>query len=252
VTVVYGVMDALRLARERPDEQVVFAAVGFETTAPTTAVAVRLARDEGLRNFTVLSAHKLIIPAMLALLESGEVAIDAFICPGHVSVVIGAEAYRPVVDRFGRPCVVAGFEPLEVLDAIERITAQLAGGRAEVQNAYPKVVSAAGNRAAWAAIEETFEPADTPWRGLGTIPLSGLALRAEFAGLDAAQRFGIEISAAEDAHGCRCGDVIRGLIEPPECPMFAAGCTPASPLGPCMVSREGNCQAHYKYARSAP
>ena len=250
VSVVYGVMDALKLARERTDEQIVFAGVGFETTAPTTAVAVKLARGEGIGNFTVLGAHKLIIPAMTALLEGGEVQIDGFLCPGHVSVVIGADAYRPLAARFRRPCVVAGFEPLEMLDAIERVLRQLAAGKAEVQNAYAKVVSAAGNRAAWATIEEVFEPADTPWRGLGVIPRSGLALRQAFADLDAARRFGVEITDQEDAHGCRCGDVIRGLIEPPECPLFGGACTPANPVGPCMVSREGNCQAHYKYARS--
>jgi len=250
VSVIYGVMDALKLARDRTDEQIVFAGVGFETTAPTTAVAVKLARSAQLGNFTVLGAHKLIIPAMTALLEGGEVRIDGFLCPGHVSVVIGADAYRPVASRFARPCVVAGFEPLEMLDAIERILRQLAGGRAEAENAYAKVVSAEGNRAAWAAIEEVFEPADTPWRGLGTIPASGLALREAFADLDAARRFGVRVTDQEDARGCRCGDVIRGLIEPPECPLFAKVCTPVNPVGPCMVSREGNCQAHYKYARS--
>jgi len=250
VSVVYSIMEALSLARQAPAEQVVFAGVGFETTAPATAVGLKLAADERLANFTVLSAHKLIIPAMTALLESGDLAIDGFLCPGHVSVIIGADAYKPLAARFARPCVVAGFEAEEILRAIDLLVAQLADGRAEVENAYARVVTAEGNHRAWALIEETFEPADTPWRGLGTIPGSGLAIRAELAHLDAARRFGLEITAREDDHGCRCGEVIRGAIEPPECPLFARACTPASPVGPCMVSREGNCQACYKYSRA--
>jgi hydrogenase expression/formation protein HypD len=251
VAIVYSVMDALDLARRNPAEQIVFAGVGFETTTPPTAVAVKLARQEQLANFTVLSAHKLILPAMAALLSGGQVLIDGFLLPGHVSVILGSDAYRPVAAQFGKPCVVAGFEPQEMLDAIERILAQLAAGHSEVENAYPRAVSAAGNRAAWAVIEEVFQPADTPWRGLGTIPGSGLALRDAFAAQDAARRFGITVTAREDDHGCRCGQVICGLIEPLECPLFATACTPANPVGPCMVSREGNCQAHYKYARNA-
>ncbi len=249
-TVVYGAMEAVDLARRNPNEQIVFAGVGFETTTPAAAVALKLARSEGLKNFTVLSAHKLIIPAMTALLESGQVRIDGFLCPGHVSVIIGSDAYGPLAARFHRPCVVAGFQPEEMLAGLEMILEQLAAGRGEVGNAYPRVVSAAGNTAAWALINEVFEPATTPWRGLGEIPCSGLAIRAEFAEFDAARRFGLTISAREDAHGCRCGDVIRGEIDPPECPMFATACTPATPVGPCMVSREGNCQAWYKYSRN--
>jgi hydrogenase expression/formation protein HypD len=250
VTVVYGAMEALDLARQKPQEQIVFAAVGFETTTPATAVALKIAESEGLKNFTALSAHKLIIPAMMALLEGGQVQIDGFICPGHVSVIIGADAYRPIVERFRRPCVVAGFEALELLAALEAIITQLAAGRAEVGNAYTKVVTPAGNKAAWTLMKEVFEVAATPWRGLGEIPGSGLAIRERFATFDAARRFGIAISAREDAHGCQCGEVIRGAIEPPECPLFGAACTPATPVGPCMVSREGNCQAYYKYSRS--
>jgi len=250
VSIVYSVMDALELARRGPDEQIVFAGVGFETTTPATAVALKTARAEGLANFSVLSAHKLIIPAMRALLASGEVRIDGFLCPGHVSVVIGADAYKEIAEQFSRPCVVAGFEPMEILLGIEMIVAQLAAKRAEAGNAYTKVVSSQGNRAAWAMIEEVFEVADTPWRGLGTIPGSGLAIRGGLAEFDAARRFGLEISDREDAHGCRCGDVIRGAIEPPDCPLFARVCTPRDPVGPCMVSREGSCRAHYKYSRS--
>lgn len=251
VSVVTSAMAALDLARSHADEEIVFAGVGFETTTPGAAVAIEMARDEAICNFSVLSAHKLIIPAMTALLSGGDVAIDGFLCPGHVSVIIGSEAYRPIAREFGRPCVVAGFEPQEMLDGIESILAQLVAGKAEVGNAYTKVVRPEGNRAAWALIEKVFRPADTPWRGIGTIPGSGLALRDACATWDAAKRFGIEITDVEDDHGCRCGEVICGLIDPPECPLFGAACTPASPVGPCMVSREGNCQAHYKYARSS-
>lgn len=250
VTVVYGATEALELARQSPEEQIVFTGVGFETTTPATAVALKLAREQGVANFSVLAAHKLIIPAMQALLSGGDVQIDGFLCPGHVSVIIGADAYGPVAAEFGRPCVVAGFEPLQMLDGIERLLRQLAAGRAEVENAYAEVVRPEGNPAAWAMIEEVFEPADTPWRGVGVIPQSGLEIRPEFADFDAARRFGIEITAQEDEHGCRCGDVIRGAIEPTDCPLFGSRCTPVTPWGPCMVSREGNCQAHYKYARS--
>lgn len=249
VTVVYSATEAMELARRRPRGQIVFAAVGFETTTPATAVAVRAARDERLDNFSILSAHKLIVPAMMTLLGGGRVEIDGFLCPGHVSVIIGADAYRPVAAEFCKPCVVTGFEPQEMLDGIERILRQLVEGRAEVENAYAKVVRPEGNPTAWAAIVEVFEETDTPWRGLGVIPGSGLALRPQFSEFDAASRFGVQVTDAEDDHGCRCGEVISGLIEPPECPLFAAQCTPASPAGPCMVSREGNCQAHYKYAR---
>jgi len=250
VSIVYSVMDALEVARREPGEQIVFAGVGFETTTPATAVALKTARAEGLSNFSVLSAHKLIIPAMRALLASGEVRIDGFLCPGHVSVIIGADAYKEIAEQFARPCVVAGFDPMEILLGIEMIVGQLASKRAEVGNAYARAVSGRGNLAAWAMIEEVFEVADTPWRGLGTIPGSGLAIRDSLADFDAARRFGLEISDREDAHGCRCGDVIRGAIEPPDCPLFAKACTPRDPVGPCMVSREGSCRAHYKYSRS--
>jgi hydrogenase expression/formation protein HypD len=262
VAVVYSVLEALDLARRRPDETVVFAAVGFETTAPGTAVALRMAREEGLRNFTVLSAHKWIVPAMAALLAGGEVRIDGFLCPGHVSVVIGSRAYEPLAARHKRPCVVAGFTAEQVLAGVSAILGQLAAGEARVENVYPEAVRPEGNPEALRRIEEVFEREDTVWRGLGRIAASGMALRPAYADFDAVRRLDLAWPPAEpapspdqvgiegtgaDEHGCRCGDVIRGALEPHECPLFGRRCTPAHPVGPCMVSREGSCQAEYRY-----
>ena len=252
VAVCYSVLEALDLARRRPGERVVFAAVGFETTAPGTAVAVEQARAEGLENFLILSGHKWILPAMDALLAGGEVRIDGFLCPGHVSVIIGSRGYEPIAERYGRPCVVAGFTAEQVLAGAAAILRQLAEGEARVENVYTEAVQPDGNRAALARIERVFAPDDVAWRGLGTIPASGMAPREAYAAFDAVRALDLawppEESAA-DVHGCRCGDVIRGALEPHECPLFGAACTPAHPVGPCMVSREGSCQAEYKYGR---
>jgi len=252
VAVSYSVLEALDLARRRPDQRVVFAAVGFETTAPGTAVAVEQARAEGLENFLILSGHKWILPAMDALLAGGEVRIDGFLCPGHVSVIIGSRAYEPIAERYGRPCVVAGFTAEQVLAGTAAILRQLAEGEARVENVYAEAVRPEGNRTALARLERVFAPDDVAWRGLGTIPGSGMAPREAFAEFDAVRALGLpwppEESAA-DVHGCRCGDVIRGAIQPHACPLFGAACTPAHPVGPCMVSREGSCQAEYKYGR---
>jgi len=250
VAVCYSVLEALDLARRRPGEQVVFAAVGFETTAPGTAVAVEQARREGLANFLILSGHKWILPAMEALLAGGEVRIDGFLCPGHVSVVIGSRAYEPLVRRYGRPCVVAGFTAEQVLAGVAAILKQLAAGEARVENVYPQAVGEDGNPEALSRIARVFEPAEVAWRGLGPIPASGMALREAFAAFDAVRALGLSWppdESAADLPGCRCGDVIRGAIEPHACPQFGEGCTPARPLGPCMVSREGSCQAEYRY-----
>lgn len=252
VAICYSVLDALDLARRNPDRLVVFAAVGFETTAPGTAVAVETARAEGLKNFLILSAHKWVIPAMDALLAGGEVRIDGFICPGHVSVIIGSQAYEPVVQRYRRPCVVAGFTAEQVLGGVAAILRQLANGEARVENFYADAVRPEGNPAALACIHRVFEVVDATWRGLGEIPKSGMGLRTEFAAFGVARRLGIPWPPSEEGiseHGCRCGDVIRGALDPHECPLFGQSCTPAHPVGPCMVSREGSCQAEYKYGR---
>jgi hydrogenase expression/formation protein HypD len=250
VAVCYSVLEALDLARRRPDQKVVFAAVGFETTAPGTAVAIETARAEGLANFFVLSGHKWVIPAMDALLASGDVRIDGFLCPGHVSVVIGSRAYEPIAARYGRPCVVAGFSAEQVLAGAAAILKQLAAGEGRVENVYPTAVRPEGNPAAMALLNRVFEPVDAVWRGLGRIPASGMGVREEFAAHDAARKLGLAWPPPEtdtDEHGCRCGDVIRGALEPHECPLFGRTCTPVHPVGPCMVSREGSCQAEFKY-----
>ncbi|MBM4020246.1 MAG: hydrogenase formation protein HypD [Planctomycetes bacterium] len=252
VAVCYSVLDALDLARRRPEEQVVFAAVGFETTAPGTAVALEMARAEGLKNFSILCGHKRVVPAMEALLAGGEVRIDGFICPGHVSVIIGSRAYEPVAAQYRRPCVVAGFTAGQVLRGVAALLRQLAAGEARVENVYAEAVRPEGNAEALGRIGRVFEPVAAAWRGLGTIPASGMGLRAEFADFDGARRLGLPWPPPEEGpgeHGCRCGDVIRGAVEPHDCPLFGNACTPARPVGPCMVSREGSCQAEFRYGR---
>lgn len=249
VAVVYSARDALRLARERPAAEVVFLAVGFETTAPATAAVVLAAAAEGLENFSILPGHKLVIPAMAALLDGGEVPVDGFLCPGHVSVVIGAEAWRPIAERYGKPCAVAGFELEGMLASIRALLAQLAAGEARVDNAYGAAVSAAGNPLAWETVARVFEPADDAWRAMGTIPASGLALRAAYRRFDARERFGVAFGPDVQPPGCLCGEVIQGKVSPPDCALFGSGCTPLAPVGPCMVSSEGSCAAWYRYGR---
>jgi len=248
VKVVLSTDDALKLAKKHADKTVVFAAVGFETTTPATAVAVRDAAADGVENFCILSGHKLVVPAMQALLGAKNDRIDAFLCPGHVSVILGAEAYRPVVEAFKRPCVVAGFEAVGILEGIAKICTQMAQGEAEIDSVYGAAVTAQGNNIAQRIIFETFTPYDGPWRGLGIIPSGSLKLKAEFEKYDAAHRFGIEEIPSEEPAGCRCGRVLCGLIDPPQCPLFGTRCTPDTPIGPCMVSTEGACAAWYKYS----
>ncbi|MBN2127881.1 MAG: hydrogenase formation protein HypD [Sedimentisphaerales bacterium] len=249
VKVVLSSDDALTLARENPDKTVVFIAVGFETTAPATAVAVREAAHQGVENFCVLSGHKLVIPAMRALLGGKNDRVDAFLCPGHVSVIIGSHAFAEIVDDFQRPCVVAGFEPLQIIEALAEICRQLSAGSAELKSMYGAVVSESGNTAAQEIIAECFDAADGCWRGLGSIPGSTLVLKEGFARFDAFRRFGVEDKPGQESGGCRCGEVLCGLIEPPECALFGTRCSPEGPIGPCMVSSEGTCAAWYKYGQ---
>ncbi len=249
VKIVLSSEDALDLARNHPDKTVVFIAVGFETTTPTTAVAVADAQSQGIDNFCVFCAHKLVIPAMEALLSDENNRIDAFLCPGHVSVIIGSDAYKPIVERFAKPCVVAGFEPMQIIEGIAEVCRQLAHGSAEVVSMYEAAVTESGNITAQKIIDEYFEPYDGYWRGLGKIPNGTLRLKEKYAKFDAAKRFGIDEIPAEDLTGCKCGEVLCGLIDPPECAMFGKKCTPDDPVGPCMVSSEGACAAWYKYGR---
>jgi len=250
VRLVYSPMDAVALASRLPDRQVAFFGIGFETTAPAVALAITEARRQGLANFSVLCAHKLIPPAMLALLDS-QVQVDGFICPGHVSVIIGSDAFRPIAER-GKPCVVAGFEPADILRAVQLLLRQIADGRAEVESEYGRVVRPQGNLKAQELVRRVFRVADARWRGIGEIPQSGLALAGEFAEFDAARRLTVDLPPAREPSGCRCGDVLRGMMDPPGCPLFGTTCTPASPVGSCMVSSEGACQAHYRYRDTAP
>ncbi|MHC5061761.1 MAG: hydrogenase formation protein HypD [Planctomycetota bacterium] len=249
VKIVLSTNDALALARANPDKTVVFIAVGFETTTPATAVAVGDAAREGVDNFCILSGHKLVVPAMEALVSEKNHKIDAFLCPGHVSVIIGSNAYAPVVEHFARPCVVAGFEPMQIIEGIAEICRQLANNTAQIGSIYDAVVTPEGNITAQKIVHEYFEPVDGCWRGLGSIPKSTLKLKAKYSKFDALTRFGIDEVPAEELGGCRCGEVLCGLIDPPECALFEAKCTPDSPVGPCMVSSEGACSAWYKYGR---
>jgi len=256
VRVVYSPMDAVSAAEEHPDKRVVFFGVGFETTTPAVALAIVEARNRGLANFHVLCAHKTIPPAMSALAGDPDVAIDGFICPGHVSTIIGGAAYEPVARDCGIPCVIAGFEPLDVLQAVLMLVRQAVRGRSEVEVQYSRAVSQEGNPAARECVAAVFEPADAEWRGIGMIPSSGLRFRLEFAAFDAdrvfgdmrgqetrAQRAGIATQQA----ACECGSVLKGLKSPQDCLAFGSVCTPENPLGPCMVSSEGACAAEYRY-----
>ena len=247
VEVVYSTMDALALARSHPDEEVVFLGIGFETTAPTVAAAVAAAAQGGVGNFSVLSAHKLLPPAMGALLSSGDLHIDGFMCPGHVTTIIGIESYRAVASQYGTPCVVTGFEPVDILQGVLMLVEMVESGRGEVAIQYKRGASAEGNPKAREIMNRVFEPVDAPWRGLGVIPGSGLGLRPEFEALDARKKFNLEVPPAPEPPGCRCGEVLRGVMTPPECPLFRKVCRPDRPVGPCMVSSEGSCAAYYKY-----
>jgi len=247
VKVVLSSEDALQLARDYPRKNVVFAAVGFETTAPATAVVIKEAAEEAIDNFCVLSGHKLVVPAMRALLNAKNDKIDAFLCPGHVCAVIGYGAFSEIVNDFGRPCVVAGFEPMQIIEGLAEICRQLAQGKAELKSVYTAVVTEKGNTKAQQIINECFELADGYWRGLGKIEKSTLKLKDKYSRFDALERFSLTETAGREKKGCRCGEVLCGLIEPTQCALFEKSCTQQNPVGPCMVSSEGVCAAWLKY-----
>ncbi|GBC63299.1 hydrogenase formation protein HypD [Desulfonema ishimotonii] len=247
VRVVYSAADAVEIARKHPDRKVVFPGVGFETTAPTVAASVLSAAAEGLKNFLVFTAHKRVVPALFALMEMQAVRIDGFILPGHVSVVIGTGAYQPLFEKYRLPGVVAGFEPADILQAVYRLVSQIESGAPGLENAYPRAVTWAGNPKAVQIMETVFRPADAVWRGMGQIPRSGLKFRSRFEDFDARKVLGIRSAAAEAPKGCACGQIITGVLTPPECPLYKKRCTPLNPVGPCMVSSEGTCAAYYRY-----
>ncbi|MFN8643986.1 MAG: hydrogenase formation protein HypD, partial [Candidatus Binatia bacterium] len=249
VRVVYSPLDAVALARQLPDRQVVFFGVGFETTAPTTAMAVRHAADLGLDNFTLLAAHVRVPPALEAILGAPDNRVQGVLAAGHVCTVMGLDEYRPLVARFRVPIVVTGFEPLDLLQGVALCVRQLEGGRAELENQYARSVRPEGNRAARALLAEVFEPVDRRWRGLDTLPASALALRPAYARFDAARRFALAVAPAAEPSECQAGAVLRGVLKPPQCPAFGSRCTPATPLGAPMVSSEGACAAYFAAGR---
>jgi hydrogenase expression/formation protein HypD len=250
VLVVYSIRDALHHAQTNPGTQVVFLAVGFETTAPATAAAVQEAARLGLRNFSVLLGHKLVMPAVRALLAAGDLPLDGFLLPGHVSVIIGAQAYQPVARDFGLPGVVAGFEPAQMLAGLLQLARLIRSKRAAIENVYGVAVQEDGNPAARRLLDWVMEPVDAEWRALGVIPRSGLGLKPAYASFDAAARFQLSFGSDYDPPGCRCGEVIQGKALPQDCPMFGTACTPRKPWGPCMVSSEGTCAAWFKYGQN--
>lgn len=248
VRIVYSPLDALTVAAENPAKQVVFLAVGFETTAPTEAAAVLAAEAQGIRNFFLFSAQKLVPPVMRALLDGGETHVDGFLLPGHASVVTGTRVFDFLAADYHIPGVVGGFQPLEILHAIHRIIRQTAEGAARIENTYESVVRTEGNPTALAVIDRVYEPAAAAWRGLGVIPASGLAMREAYAQYDFARVRPLSIETRpEGRRGCRCGEVLRGAIVPKDCALFGRACVPEHAVGPCMVSVEGTCAAWYKY-----
>jgi len=247
VRVVYSAADAVALAQQHPACQVIFFGVGFETTAPTVALAVMEAEQAGLENFSILCAHKIVPPALKALVLAGEANVGGFILPGHVSTIIGSRPYQFLPREHGVPCVIAGFEPTDLLRAVLMLLRQRAEGRAEVEIEYSRVVKPAGNERAQAAMDHVFQVCDAEWRGLGMIAGSGLQLRERFRRFDAPCRFDLPMPESCDPPACRCGEVLRGVLRPTDCTLFGTACTPEHPVGPCMVSTEGTCAAYYKY-----
>ncbi len=247
VEIVYSPMDALALAEKNPQSTVVFLGVGFETTCPGIAATIVAASRSGLENFAVFSAGKVMPPPLRALMQDPNLKIDGLLCPGHVSIITGTGAYRFLAEEFGLSCVVSGFEPADVLRALIMLARQITEGRAEVENAYSRVVSEQGNVRARQILDRVFSLKDTTWRGLGLIEKSGFAIREEFAAWDAEQKLGITVTETPEPAGCRCGEILKGLCLPPDCPVYGRRCTPLNPVGPCMVSSEGTCAAYYRY-----
>ena len=252
VRMVYSPLDALKIARENPGREVVFFAIGFETTTPSTALTLKRAQAEGVTNFSLFCNHVTIIPAIRAILDSPDLRLDGFIGPGHVSTVIGLRPYRFIARDYAKPVVVSGFEPLDVLQGVYMILRQLSDGRSEVENQYSRVVREEGNPLALRAIAETMELRTTfEWRGLGFISQSALKLRPEFADWDAEVRYEVPGVRVADPKACQCGEVLKGVIKPWECKVFGTACTPDHPIGTCMVSSEGACAAYFNYGRHA-
>jgi hydrogenase expression/formation protein HypD len=250
IRMVYSPLDALKIAKQNPDRDVVFMAIGFETTAPSTAMTLLRAAAERVENFSIFCNHVTIIPAIKAILDSPDLRLDGFLGPGHVSTVIGCRPYEFIASRYGKPLVVAGFEPLDLLQTVYMLLTQLAEGRCEVENQYTRVVPWDGNRLALEAISRTMRLRPYfEWRGLGFISHSALQLREEFAAFDAERRFAVPGVRVADPKACQCGEVLKGVLKPWECKVFGTACTPETPIGTCMVSSEGACAAYYNFGR---
>lgn len=247
VRVVYSAMDALAIARQNPGNRVVFLGVGFETTIPTVAATILTAKRQGITNFSVYPAFKTVPPALCALIGGGRIAVDGLLLPGHVSVIIGLSGYEPFFKMYPLPCVVAGFEPTDILQAIAMLVSQVDSGVKRLENGYPRVVGWEGNGKALEMMDRVFMPADAKWRGLGLIPESGRDLKPVFSEYDASRIFDLAIAPADEPRGCACANVLTGEMVPPECPLYGTVCTPMDPTGPCMVSSEGTCAAYYRY-----
>ncbi|MCX7836160.1 MAG: hydrogenase formation protein HypD [bacterium] len=248
VKIVYSPLESIIYAKTHPKQQIVFIGVGFETTLPILAATIQRAKFENLLNFSMLVAGKLVPPAMAALMEDPNVQIDGFICPGHVSTIIGAQSYEFLVKQYSIPCVITGFLPTDIAEGILLLLKQLSSNRSQVEIQYTRAVSWSGNISALQLMDEVFEPVDSEWRGIGLIPRSGVQFKEEYIGYDAIRRFQISLERnAEMPKGCSCGDVMKGILLPFECPIFGNLCTPTHPVGPCMVSSEGACAAYYHY-----
>jgi hydrogenase expression/formation protein HypD len=247
VRIVYSPLDAVTLAEKQPQKTVVFLGVGFETTTPTIAGSIIEARRRGLRNYFVLTAHKTIPGPMAILADDPELKVDGYLCPAHVSAIIGADAYQPLANEHGVPCVVTGFEPLDMLQGIAMLARQITAGAARVEIQYSRIVKREGNARARMVLYEVFEPCDANWRGIGVIPASGLRIRAAYGEFDAALQLPVTVEAPREQPGCLCGEILKGKVTPGDCPLFRGVCTPEAPVGACMVSSEGTCAAEYKY-----
>ena len=247
IRIVYSTIDAVEIAKANPAKSVIFVGIGFETTAPTVAASILKAQQERVENFYVLSLNKLTPPVMKALLDSGEIRLDGIVCPGHVSVIIGCHPYEFIPRDYGVACVISGFEPLDILLSIDKLVEQIERGQPKVEIAYLRGVKPEGNRKARQLMEDVFEVGEASWRGVGIVPGSGLKIRGKYERFDADRAFSVSPKPPKEPRGCRCGDVIRGAAMPFECKLFRKVCTPESPVGPCMVSSEGACAAHYLY-----
>jgi hydrogenase expression/formation protein HypD len=247
VRIVYSAQDALAIARDNPDRSIVFIGIGFETTAPTIAASILQAEKEKIKNYYILSLHKICPPIMKAILDLGEVRLDGIICPGHVSAIIGSHPYQFIADEYHIACAISGFEPVDILLAVDSLVEQIESGQPKVEIAYRRGVRPEGNQPALRLMETVFEIGDANWRGIGIVPSSGLIIRKKYEKFDAEKNFNIQAGPTREPKGCICGSILRGVSTPRECQLFRNTCTPEHPVGPCMVSSEGSCATYYQY-----